>query len=275
MKHILLHGNCQLGGVFAILKLNPNKYTYEHIICHKTDISKEQFIHKIKNADAIITQHISNGYRGKDYLGTNFILSHADISTKIVIVDTCYFKTYFYDYVPSPLWASSVSAYSYKSMLTYIYNGKHIDEYINDILLNPQHTTLSFLNNFLENDFNQYEMRHRLVNKNFSREVYQNLEFIHISDFIKNNFKDKLLFYSVNHPSKHVLQYIASEIISLLDIDATINYHCDPLAAEKCIIFSSVKSLVNFDLPTPYIRDKTQGIYEICKRYWDAYHIYN
>jgi hypothetical protein len=49
------------------------------------------------------------------------------------------------------------------------------------------------------------------------------------SNFIENNYKDKLLFYSMNHPSKYIFHDIAEKLLDYLKIYKNINYYIDPL----------------------------------------------
>lgn len=64
----------------------------------------------------------------------------------------------------------------------------------------------------------------------------------------KNNYKYKLLFYSMNHPTYHVIQYICEQIINILKIDNTINYDIDLLNNPKCILYKCIKKHVKFDI---------------------------
>jgi hypothetical protein len=75
-----------------------------------------------------------------------------------------------------------------------------------------------------------------------------NTYFINIIPFIQNNYKDKLLFYTFNHPSKYLLQYIALEIINILHIPNTIDNNLDPFSDERCILYSCIQKMVNFDI---------------------------
>lgn len=90
MQRILLYGNCQLGAVFACMDLK--EAVYEHIICHKTDVSKNEFAAKIAECDILITQNIAKGYRNKGYLDTEWVVEAAGSSKQILVLDTCHFK---------------------------------------------------------------------------------------------------------------------------------------------------------------------------------------
>ena len=208
-KSVLLYGNCQLGGVFAVINLINCKY--EHIICHKTQLTESEFEQKLQNCDILITQNIADNYRGKNYLGTNWAIKKCLSTTPIVIVDTCYFKTYFYDFINSPSWAMSVSTYCYKSMIDYIINNKTIDEYIDEVVNNENHISKSRVFEFLKADIDELNRRANYCEKRYG--IHPNVKFIHVANFIENNFDKQVLFHSVNHPSAVLLGHIASELL--------------------------------------------------------------
>ena len=52
---------------------------------------------------------------------------------------------------------------------------------------------------------------------NFKDYIINNTKCIYTYDFIKNNYQEKLLFYSVNHPSKYLLSYLSDEILKYLN----------------------------------------------------------
>ena len=268
-KSVLLYGNCQLGGVFAVINLINCKY--EHIICHKTQLTESEFEQKLQNCDILITQNIADNYRGKNYLGTNWAIKKCLSTTPIVIVDTCYFKTYFYDFINSPSWAMSVSTYCYKSMIDYIINNKTIDEYIDEVVNNENHISKSRVFEFLKADIDELNRRANYCEKRYG--IHPNVKFIHVANFIENNFDKQVLFHSVNHPSAVLLGHIASELLLIIGIKATFKKGIDPLGAEKCILYKSLKSCVDFDLREPSLVDKKVGLKLVCQRYWDAWNL--
>lgn len=124
--------------------------------------------------------------------------------------------------------------YHYKTILE-----KKMD-YI-DIIFNPTLKTKEELELLAENSL--AEMKRRYI----ENQKY-NVHVISIHDFVKQKYKDKLLFYSTNHPSKYVIQYICEEIIKILQWENTINYEIDQLNITKCILYSCLQSVVHFDI---------------------------
>ena len=100
----------------------------------------------------------------------------------------------------------------------------------------------------------------------------KNVYLIKIHDYLKENYKKTLLFYSMNHPSKYIFQYISEEIINILQIKNTIDYDIDDLSCLRCIIYKCIQKNVEFDISkhTPLICNET-NINSITKIYYDFY----
>jgi hypothetical protein len=110
-------------------------------------------------------------------------------------------------------------------------NDMSIDYYIENYVNNMDLKTIEELNDIANCSLNILLDKYNDNIKNYK--TYENVYIISTYEFIKNNYKDKLLFYSMNHPTKYVLQYISEEIIKHLEIINTINYNIDPLTSRK------------------------------------------
>lgn len=243
--NILFYGNCQ---VFAILKtLNlPQTYTIYHIECFNTDITKEDFTNIIQKCDIIITQPINDNYKNVDYLSTSYINKNKNINCKLIIFDSCYFNFYYFDltykFFNNELLRKPID-YHYNGMLKSYINGNTIDEYINNFVNNIDLKTNEELETLAGNSLQE------LLNRNNNiKNEYNNASIISTHDYIKTNYKNKLLFYSMNHPTSYVIQYICEEIINILNIPNTINYTIDIISNPKCILYKCISKVVNFDI---------------------------
>ena len=100
------------------------------------------------------------------------------------------------------------------------------------------------LNKIVSNDIQELVARENIIKKKYTGD---NIYYIFTSEFIKNNYKDKLLFWTVNHPTKYILQYMAREINNTIEVK--INYNIDPLETNvKQILYKSVQKLVHFNI---------------------------
>ena len=76
----------------------------------------------------------------------------------------------------------------------------------------------------------------------------------------------------MNHPSKHVIQFICKEIIDILQIKNTINYEIDILNNPKCILYKCISKNVNFDINThTALTSGITDINKIAQMYFDTY----
>ena len=82
--NILFLGTCHTDSVMEVMDLggkeffydNQKRYNLYHESLHTTNINKKDFTDLIKKCDVIITQPISDNYRSKDYLNTNYIIEN-------------------------------------------------------------------------------------------------------------------------------------------------------------------------------------------------------
>jgi hypothetical protein len=271
MKTIFFFGNCQTGAIKNKLNLNSYDYKIYHEICHITNLNKDEFTDIINKSDIIITQNIADNYRGFDYLNLNYILDNSKDKI-IIIIPSCYFNFYYPDlkYIKnnSNTLHDHVD-YHYQYMIDNFKNNgtveNYITNYVNNINLISEEKLLENANNSIK------ELKNR-TQQIKSKLKCQNVHNICIADFIENNYRDKLLFYSMNHPTKYIIEYIAQEIIQILNINNNINYNTDVLDNTKCILYKCIQPLVNFDISKEKIKTKDQtDVFHITKLYYETY----
>jgi len=96
MKTVLFFGNCQTGAVKSVLNLNLKKYKIYTVPCYTKILNKTYFTNLIHKSDIIITQHISDNYRGVDYFSLKYILDNSKNKNKIIIIiPSCHFNFYY------------------------------------------------------------------------------------------------------------------------------------------------------------------------------------
>jgi hypothetical protein len=220
--NILFYGNCQL---FAILKtLNLSEYyNVFHVECWRQDINQEYFTSIIKKCNFIITQPINDNYKDKEYLSTSYIIQNKNPDCKIIIFDSCRFDFYYFDLTYKFFNKNILNKpidYHYHKMIECYKNNHSIEYYIDNFVNNLDLKTSEELEIIAENSLN--ELNKRYIN-NKSKYNDNNLYIISTYEYIKENYKNKLLFYSMNHPTKYVIQFICEEIINTLKIENTIN----------------------------------------------------
>jgi len=269
--NILFYGNCQTYAVLKTLNLS-HKYNVKNVECWKEHIDRDYFSDLIKNSDIIITQHINDNYRDVDYLSTSFIIKNKKIDCKLIIFDSCYFNFYYFDLAyrmfDDKLLRKPIDYHYNKMIECYINNSSiehYITYYVNNLDLKSSEELETIAQNSLEELYNRNKNNKEKYNDN-------NMYVIGTYEYIKNNYKDKLLFYSMNHPTKYVIQFICENIINILQIQNTINYDIDLLDNPRCILYKCISKNVNFDINNQNVL--TSGITDInniTQLYYDTY----
>ena len=265
----LLYGNCQLFALNNILNFDKSDY----INCHTTNISKSDFTKKINKYDVIITQPIKDNYRDKDYLSTDYIIKNRNNNCKIIIFDSCYFNFYYFDLTYKNVNNKRLEIptdYHYKGLVESYTNNLPSLHYIENYIDNFDLIDKTTLEKYANDSLIELKTRYESILQKYKN--IKDINIISIHDYVKENYKDKLLFYTMNHPSKYVLQYICEEIIKYLNISNNINYDKDPLNFIKCIIYKCVKKAVNFDIdlyqPFTLGKDDVNSIVDLYYKYY-------
>lgn len=269
--NILFYGNCQLFAILKTLNLS-NNYNIFHIECWTNNIDKEYFTDIIKKCDIIITQAINDNYRDCEYLSTNYIKENKKSECKLIIVDSCYFDFYYFD-LTYKIFNNNILHkpidYHYNQMIECYNNGHSTKYYINNIVNNLDLKTSEELEIIAENSLKELDNRYILNKENFNGD---NIYIISTYEYIKQNYKEKLLFYSMNHPTKYVIQNICENIINILQIKNTIKYDIEFLDQTKCILYKCISKNVNFDINNHNaLTLNYNDNYKITQLYYDTY----
>jgi hypothetical protein len=275
MYNVLFYGNCQPEAVLSALNLPNEKYQTKYIACFSNNITEYEFLQCIVDSDIIITQPIKDNYLEKFYLSTSFIIQNAKSTTKIIIFDSCHFEFYYFDLtykkIDNEILHQPID-YHYNSMVECFKNNRNPDEYIKDYVYNRNLKSSEELEMMANKSLIELNERYNKTKEKYEAISINNICVITTHDYVKSNYKEKLLFYSMNHPTKYVIEYICEEIIKYLDIPNTINYNLDGVNNAKCILYQCIQSNVNFDISkhTPNTCGLTD-LYSITNLYYSAY----
>jgi hypothetical protein len=242
---IFFYGNCQLKACLKTLNL-LNEYEIYNIDCWN-DFDKDYFTNIIMKSDVIITQPINDNYKGTDCFGTSYVIKNKKKDCKLIIMDSCHFDFYYFDLTYKSFNNAPLQLpipYHYEKMIE-CYNANSVEYYITNVVNNLNLKTSEELDTYAQNSLNELDRRNKINNEKYNEE---NTYLIQTYDYIKENYKNKLLFYSMNHPTKYLIQFICEKIIDILHIKNTINYHIDPLDGTKCIMYKCISKNVNFDI---------------------------
>ena len=194
---ILYYGNCQLFAVKTLLNLQ--NFVEKKIECYSTKLDELEFMNIVQQQDIIITQPINDNYRDKEYLSTNFIIKNSKENCKIIIFDSCHFDFYYFDLTYK--WFNNnilhePNDYHYNEMIKCYSKGllseNYIENYVNNIELKTKEELEQYANQSLD------ELNRR-YNENVNKyKLNDNIHVISTYDYIRNNYKDKLLLDEIN-----------------------------------------------------------------------------
>ena len=167
-------------------------------------LNKKEFTTLIKEQDIIITQCIGHNYRNLDYLNTAYVINNTNAI--VIIFNSCYFDFYYPDlkYIKhnNDTLQKSID-YHYQYMIDHYKRGDKIKNYLDNCVNNPDLISQKSLLERATKSINELRNRDTNIRKELCKK--SNVYFISISDYIEKNYRERLLFYSMNHPSKYLL----------------------------------------------------------------------
>jgi hypothetical protein len=149
-------------------------------------------------------------------------------------------------------------------------NNISADDYINNYINNQNLFSSEELEQIANDSI--YELYNRNLANIEKYKSYENIHIISCVHYIKYNYKDKLLFYSMNHPTPLIFHDLSEQIINILSLPNTIDYNSDFLDHPKCILYKCIQNVVNFNinehLPITCGRTNSRDITEL---YYETY----
>ena len=268
---VLFFGNCQPEAIMKCLNLNKSYITH-YEACFLSTLNKKEFTTLLKEPDIIITQPIDDEYRNLDYLNTKYIINNTN--GIVIIFNSCYFDFYYPDlkYIKynNNNSLNEPIDYHHQYMIDYYKKGDTIQNYLDNCVNNPNLIDQKSLLERANNSINELRNRDIDIRNKFCTK--KNVYFISITDYIEKNYQEKILFYSMNHPSKYLLQFICENIINILNINNSINYTIDPLNNPRCILYKCLESTVRFKIDNDdIIVNNFTDTFSITKLYFDTY----
>lgn len=274
--NILLYGNCQLWGIKECL-FSLNDYNATYLDCYTQENDEEYMLHKYKNADIIITQPIQYNYRDKTYLSTSYIIKNCKKTCKIIILDSLHFDFYYCDLTYTFFKDKRLEFpehYHYQYMMDCYKNNVSVNDYIKNYINNIDLISKEELENKAIISINELKRRYE---NNKIKYTGENIYFIYTGDYINDNYKEKLLFYSMNHPTFHLLKFISEQVVLILSLK-NINYKFFEIDNVKCIIYKCIQKVVKFNIDDCKFKIHNRNINiikntteDICNMYYDTY----
>lgn len=248
---ILFYGNCQINVICKTLNLNPKKYETCIIQCYQDNVTQQDFTERLKTTDLVITQPIRDDYLGKEYLSTNYILRNCKPDCKVIILPSYRFTLYHFDVFYSNKIKGPCDNH-YTNMIECYKQGKSVDYYLENYVNNINLKSKEELEQIVDDNLKELDNRYNDSQK--YKIIHTNVITLPISNFIRKNYKDTLLFHTIKHPTKALFHHVCHEILNILNIENTMDYWTDHLSGNiRNIMYKCVEQVINFKQSVPLI----------------------
>lgn len=270
-ERILLYGNCQLAAIKSFVQW-PASAHVEHVIVHRTECTQAEITQKAASADVIVTQNVTDNYRGKGYLGTSFVLSHASPSCEIVILDTCHFSGYHPDarsLIHNGIPVSSPSAYHHSTLLEYFKQGKSMDTFMQEVVDNPRYLSPAEVQAVV--DASLAELRARAIDIDKKVANDRRVFCVHVADYIEGNYRTVQLFHTYNHPTHLLLTHLSERAARYLSARPQVIDRGNVLGIDSLLVYSSVIGALGIEAHDAHLGRAVRGARAICEQYYNTY----
>jgi len=271
---LLTLGMCQL---HSIMLVSPSLRSCDWEYLHIRDTPSSEIQSKVSSADIIITHPTSYWFRHDHALATENILRLLKPSALMVLMPTLDCPFYYFDvghiYVEGRT-INQPSHLHYKGLYETHLTGGGEEEFIRDCVQN-----VSYCRDIEKvcSDYFDLQSKHEDRARSFSG---PNCVPLIVSDLIRSNYKDTLLSYTANHPTKELIQLVAERLHKLIGADwLTIDKNADPFAGDgvQDILYASIAEHVSFDTAkhpfrtqTPYDDPTFSGVINWYLRSYDS-----
>lgn len=221
---ICIYGNCQAAPIKHMLYEKLRGHDVELLTLKAVHLIKphevEQIHEQVRSADVLISQRVSDNYWGMP-LGTDQLAQLLKPNGRLIVIPSAYFDGYF----PNFLYIKDVTGKTV-SPRDEKYNCFPSDYHeafcllskvhgLSESELNSLYTTTDYSLKFME------WVAHKA--KASIEEMRQRDEKcdVKLADFMEAHYQTKQLFWTFNHPSKEVLNFICDEVVKILGVGSS------------------------------------------------------
>lgn len=259
MKKYTIYANCQ-GQALARVLNSSQSFTkeYEYVKLKRVQNIQphelESVIDKvIPDVDLFIYQPISRSYKNNPKYSASAMVSLLNSDSIHISFPSCYFLGYH----PELRFIKVHTSKNSKNVTSLLrVNGKqekslvHDANIISGYLANQ--SSYQIKKTILDDDFYDKSFIAKNLDRTFLALKEREETFkvnIPISQYVKDNFQEKKLFYTFNHPSKILMQYIAVQILELIDIKPDFQMIPNVLAHLDFPIYPSIHKNLGLQFP--------------------------
>ena len=222
---VVVHGNCQSGAIrYLIKELAPftSVYALEVHKCETDEAAEAEFASRLREADIVPYQPVSDKYRNAPFLGTSFVTATARPGATMVCYPSIYYHGYLQGYC-QPDKNGGVLGYRSSNppvaMVEGILAGDDdvsILEHLNSETLIPEAGIRAY---------------HQACVEELRRREKEAEVLVPVSDYIDANRFERKVFHTVNHPYRCLIANMMNTILKEIGVPVTIAEEGpDPLA---------------------------------------------
>ena len=286
-KTFTIIGNCQISLIKYLLDNKSFIENYEYISLPAVFTVDQSLIDNIyntvNNIDLLLIQPIRENYNNFKNFGTYNIISKTKPSCKIILLPSLHlsfynpFSSYIFNKKTNNLLREPIDYHDINLInICKTYSSFDIIlEKFKETVNNKSIIDKTDLEKKANESINELKNRETEYPSFIPENCKSRTSIINSSDFIINTYKQKLLFYSMNHPTKHLFHYICDSILTIIDIPlCEYTSSIDPLIYNNVpILYKALESCINFDISSiPIVLNgKAVSIEEFVKIYYNIY----
>ena len=208
-----IHGNCQAPAMADLIReVSPDLVVASReVFSLDLEADRDGYVEDISMADVIFTQPVSPGYRGVEWLGSDWLVSAAKPSAKIFTFPVVYHRGMLPQCFPLPGLYHSRLAYHDAHALDYYLRGRTAREFLAD----------SSELDFLPARFILSEALESTLEL-LRRERAANVDAV-VSDILAERQQFGQSLFVVNHPDRAVLAGLTNKLLRLANAPFSVN----------------------------------------------------
>lgn len=222
---VVVHGNCQSGAIRYLIKEKAPFSDVYALEVHKCDIgeaAEAEYASRLREADLVLYQPVSDTYRNASFLGTNFVTSTARPGATMVCFPSIYYHGYLQGYC-QPDKNGGVLGYR---------NSNPPVAMVESILAGEDDASvMSRLNSEALIPEAGIRAYHEACIGELRRRENEAGVLVPVSDYIDANRFERKVFHTVNHPYRCLVAHMMNRILKEIGIPVVIEEEGpDPLA---------------------------------------------
>ncbi|WP_345993140.1 WcbI family polysaccharide biosynthesis putative acetyltransferase [Sulfurimonas sp. HSL-1716] len=262
MKNIAVLTNCQGEVIKNILKehLKDNVTFFDVPLVHtiaQDEIKKDEVLQLLNDADLIITQPLGNYFTS---------ISLKNIKEKLDKNLFVFPSIYFQGYNPEMFYFKNLNGFSNLDFPAHYHDLVIFIGYMKKL------TKKQLVDIFYDDDFYYSDILKKMFDDSILTLQEYELECdLSVSSIIENN-KTKKLFYTCNHPTTDLLNYVSRNILDYLDYTGTFTPAQTALDWIRYPSYASVAKFYGYDFESMYhINGREFSREEMIEQYFDFY----